>query len=154
MPKLISWDPLGVVHIWLHSIWTIFTLLSLLSRYLVLSIQFIVTKYFTPPPPLRPTVSHENAAWNQAIKLLFYSFQSVYLKPFAMACALMLFQQFSGINAVMFYLQNIFNAAGTEINPPGVDFINILRTNFSYERRFFYVHVTRENNICTKNLYV
>jgi len=37
---------------------------------------------------------------------------------------------------------------------PGVNFINIIRTNFSYECRFFYVHVTRENNVRTKNLYV
>jgi len=28
---------------------------------------------------------------------------------------------------------------------PGVNFINILHTNFSYERRFFYVHVTRKS---------
>ena len=44
-----------------------------------------------------------------------------------MAMALMFFQQFSGINAVIFYLQNIFNAAGTEIDPPGMSaFIVVL----------------------------
>jgi hypothetical protein len=32
----------------------------------------------------------------------------------------------------------------------GINFINILRTNFSYERRCFYIHVIRENNIRTK----
>ena len=37
-----------------------------------------------------------------------------------MALALMLFQQLSGINAVMFYLQDIFIAAGTDDNPPGI----------------------------------
>ncbi|KAG5675008.1 hypothetical protein PVAND_004948 [Polypedilum vanderplanki] len=31
--------------------------------------------------------------------------------------ALMLFQQFSGINAVIFYAQSIFDAAGSEMNP-------------------------------------
>jgi len=40
---------------------------------------------------------------------------------------------------------------------PGVNFINVIFTNFSYERRFFYVHVTRENKtfvqkICTYNV--
>ena len=37
-----------------------------------------------------------------------------------MALALMLFQQLSGINAVMFYLQDIFIAAGNEMKPPGM----------------------------------
>ena len=37
-----------------------------------------------------------------------------------MALALMLFQQLSGINAVMFYLQDIFIAAGNEMEPPGM----------------------------------
>jgi len=36
----------------------------------------------------------------------------------------------------------------------GLNFINILCTNFWYERCFFYVHVTRENNVRTKNSYV
>ena len=59
-------------------------------------------------------------AWDHTTKISLYFFQGVYLKPFSMAMALMFFQQFSGINAVIFYLQNIFNAAGTEINPPGM----------------------------------
>lgn len=67
---------------------------------------------------LQTTFEDQSKTGSVSIKQLFT--ESVYLKPFAMACALMLFQQFSGINAVMFYLQNIFNAAGTEINPPGV----------------------------------
>jgi hypothetical protein len=36
-------------------------------------------------------------------------------------------------------------------NGPGVNFINVLCTNFSYKRRFdsfFYVHVTREIRTC------
>ncbi len=37
---------------------------------------------------------------------------------------------------------------------PGVNFINVIRMNFSYGRRFFYVHVTRENNVHTKNSYL
>ncbi len=36
----------------------------------------------------------------------------------------------------------------------GVNFINVICTIFSYERRFFYLQVTRENNVCTKNLYL
>jgi len=47
----------------------------------------------------------------------------------------------------------------TEINKEiesatGVNFINILRTNFSYKHHFFYVRVTRENNVSTKKSYV
>jgi hypothetical protein len=38
------------------------------------------------------------------------------MKPFLMALALMLFQQFSGVNAVLFYLQDIFDAAGSELS--------------------------------------
>ena len=33
----------------------------------------------------------------------------------------------------------------------GVNFINIIRTKNSYKRNFFYVQVTRENNVRTKN---
>ncbi len=39
-------------------------------------------------------------------------------------------------------------------NIPGVNFINILRTNFSYKRcfsSFLYVHVSCQNNVRTKN---
>jgi hypothetical protein len=42
------------------------------------------------------------------------------VKPFCMAMALMFFQQFSGINAVIFNLQGIFMAAGNEIPPSGM----------------------------------
>jgi hypothetical protein len=41
------------------------------------------------------------------INLIELNFQGVYVKPFLMALALMLFQQFSGINAIMFYLVSI-----------------------------------------------
>ena len=47
-------------------------------------------------------------AWDHTTKISLYFFQGVYLKPFSMAMALMFFQQFSGINAVIFYLQNIW----------------------------------------------
>jgi len=43
------------------------------------------------------------------------------------------------------------------MSKPIVNFINILCTNFLYGLRFgsfFYVHVTRENNVRTKNLLV
>ncbi len=36
---------------------------------------------------------------------------------------------------------------------PGVNFINVIRTKNSYERNFFYVQVTRENNVRTKCSY-
>jgi hypothetical protein len=35
-----------------------------------------------------------------------------------------------------------------------VNFINVLHTNFSYERRFSSLHVTRENDVRTKNVLV
>jgi hypothetical protein len=37
-----------------------------------------------------------------------------------MAMALMLFQQLSGINAVIFNLQTVFNSAGTSDEPAGI----------------------------------
>lgn len=40
-----------------------------------------------------------------------------YWKPFIVAMALMFLQQFSGINAVFFYTQRIFDAAGSSMDP-------------------------------------
>ena len=56
----------------------------------------------------------------KAKEFIFYHFQGVYVKPLLMALALMLFQQFSGINAVLFYLQEIFTATGNELEPVGI----------------------------------
>ncbi len=42
--------------------------------------------------------------------------QSGYVKPLAVSMGLMFFQQFSGINAVMFYSVNIFRLAGSSID--------------------------------------
>lgn len=39
-----------------------------------------------------------------------------YYKPFAIMMTLMFLQQYSGINAILFYLQAIFDKAGTEIS--------------------------------------
>ncbi|XP_026754201.1 facilitated trehalose transporter Tret1-like [Galleria mellonella] len=38
-------------------------------------------------------------------------------KAFYISCALVFFQQFSGINVVLFYMTNIFNAAGSDLDP-------------------------------------
>ncbi len=43
-------------------------------------------------------------------------FASGYVKPLGVSMGLMFFQQFSGINAVMFYSVNIFRLAGSSIN--------------------------------------
>lgn len=43
--------------------------------------------------------------------------QSHILKPFILSLVLMFFQQFSGINAVMFYTVKIFVASGSDIDP-------------------------------------
>ena len=42
--------------------------------------------------------------------------KAVYLKPFGISIALMFFQQFSGINAVLFYLAPIFEKAGSDLD--------------------------------------
>ena len=42
--------------------------------------------------------------------------KSYYVKPFTIMLALMFLQQYSGINAVMFYLTDIFNAANTGLS--------------------------------------
>ena len=41
----------------------------------------------------------------------------IYLKPLGIVLALMFFQQCSGINAVLFYLQDIFTKAGIDMDP-------------------------------------
>ena len=43
-------------------------------------------------------------------------FSTAYLKPFIVSSGLMLFQQLSGINAVMFYSVSIFKDAGSSID--------------------------------------
>ncbi len=53
--------------------------------------------------------------------LLFYAITPLhfffrYVKPLAISMGLMFFQQFSGINAVMFYSVNIFRLAGSSID--------------------------------------
>ena len=49
--------------------------------------------------------------------------QSIYLKPFGISLALMFFQQFSGINQVLFYMTDIFEAAGSDMNPGTSNFL-------------------------------
>ena len=49
--------------------------------------------------------------------------QGVYLKPFGISLALMFFQQFSGINQVLFYMTDIFAAADVDINPGTSNFM-------------------------------
>ena len=49
------------------------------------------------------------------VKQLFTS--RIYLKPFALVFGLFAFQQLSGINAYVFYLQDIFIKAGSDIDP-------------------------------------
>lgn len=49
--------------------------------------------------------------------------QAVYLKPFGVSLCLMAFQQLSGINEVVFYMNHIFEAAGSSIDPGLSNFI-------------------------------
>ena len=44
----------------------------------------------------------------------------VYLHPFVIGMFLMFMQQFSGINVVIFYAQDIFNDAGSAIDPGNI----------------------------------
>ena len=43
--------------------------------------------------------------------------KSIYLKPLGISMGLMFFQQFSGINQVLIYLQAIFLKAGSDMDP-------------------------------------
>ena len=43
--------------------------------------------------------------------------RGVYLKPFSIAMGLMFFQQFNGVNAVIFYTQTIFDSTGISLDP-------------------------------------
>ncbi|XP_026489597.2 facilitated trehalose transporter Tret1 [Vanessa tameamea] len=44
-------------------------------------------------------------------------FRGSNFKAFYISCALVFFQQFSGINAVLFYMTDIFKASGTDMDP-------------------------------------
>ncbi|CAH2244895.1 jg21347 [Pararge aegeria aegeria] len=44
-------------------------------------------------------------------------FRGSNFKAFYISCALVFFQQFSGINAVLFYMTDIFKASGTDMEP-------------------------------------
>ena len=43
--------------------------------------------------------------------------KGVYLKPFSISLSLMFLQQLSGISQVLFYLQDIFIKAGSDLDP-------------------------------------
>ncbi|KAF8785553.1 facilitated trehalose transporter Tret1-2 homolog [Argiope bruennichi] len=49
-------------------------------------------------------------------------------KPFILSIALMFFQQFSGVNAILFYTANIFKSAGSSVNPiTATIYVNIIQ---------------------------
>ena len=43
--------------------------------------------------------------------------KAVYLKPFGICLGIMFLQQFSGMGEILFYLQDIFKEAGSDIDP-------------------------------------
>ena len=49
--------------------------------------------------------------------------QAIYLKPFGISLCLMAFQQLSGINQVVFYMNDIFTAANSSLDPSISNFI-------------------------------
>lgn len=57
----------------------------------------------------------ENLAHNGGTSIREF-FTAPVLKPLAISLGLMLFQDFSGVNAVVFYTVNIFQAAGSTID--------------------------------------
>jgi len=63
-------------------------------------------------------LQEENEKRNQigSVTLKEIATNAAYLKPLAVVVILMLLQQFSGINVVIFYTQKIFNDAGSDID--------------------------------------
>ena len=60
--------------------------------------------------------------------------QAVYLKPFGISLCLMAFQQLSGINQVLFYMNQIFEKAGSDLDPSIANFIvNTMQVTTFYE---------------------
>ncbi|CAL1261333.1 unnamed protein product [Larinioides sclopetarius] len=61
------------------------------------------------------------------VKLNEFKSPTLY-KPFILSIALMFFQQFSGVNAVLFYTAKIFKSAGSSINPiEATIYVNIVQ---------------------------
>ena len=63
---------------------------------------------------LEDTFKQQEAIGTVSVKEFFT--KGVYLKPAMIMLALMFFQQYSGINAVVFYLTDIFQKANTGLN--------------------------------------
>jgi len=62
-------------------------------------------------------VSEAKASKSTSVSAKDLFTRKVYLKPFAIVVGIFLFQQLSGINAYVFYLQDIFIEAGSTIDP-------------------------------------
>ena len=72
---------------------------------------------------------------------------SVYLKPFAISMALMFFQQFSGINAVLFYLSAIFQATGSSMDPGLQSFLVGLAQVYTFRSQRLSCSLLYDDNI-------
>ena len=66
---------------------------------------------------MKANLQAARAAVDKSVSYTDLFTMSVYLKPFVIEMGLMFFQQFSGINAVIFYLQYIFYKAGSSMDP-------------------------------------
>ncbi len=82
------------------------------------SLQWLRGKSYDIDDEYREIVErHEEQQAIGSISFKEFLTKGVYVKPGLIMVALMFFQQFSGVNAVLFYLTDIFIAADTGISP-------------------------------------
>lgn len=81
------------------------------------ALQWLRGKEADVEPELKGIMkSHAEAERQQSQNIARELMQKNNLKPLAISLGLMIFQQFSGINAVIFYAQSIFKEAGSSMN--------------------------------------
>ena len=65
----------------------------------------------------------------------------VYRRPFLIAMGLMFFQQFNGINAIVFYTQKIFDQTGTSLDPGILEFATLLKLGWFVSVPFLHMYL-------------
>ena len=64
----------------------------------------------------------------------------VYRRPFLIAMGLMFFQQFNGINAIVFYTQKIFDQTGTSLDPGILEFATFFKPGWFVSVPFLHMY--------------